>query len=243
MNAPGDGLVAGSGIGEILVSSRSLAEYRAMFALTDTDLGRRVLDCPAGTAGFAAEVNAAGGDVTACDRVYAAQPPGELARRSLAETDRGNRFVREHPELYRWTFFADPDAHHRSRGGAGARFAEDIRRHPHRYIAGCLPHLPFADEAFELVLSSHLLFSYADRLSFSFHREVIIELVRVSSAEVRVFPLVGMGDVGVYPHLGRLRAELGDRGVHTEIVDVDYEFQAGGDQMLVCRRGGSGPTG
>ncbi|MFD6454223.1 hypothetical protein ACFWF3_25915 [Nocardia sp. NPDC060220] len=36
------------GFGEILVSSRSLHEYRAMFALTDDDLGRRILDCRVG---------------------------------------------------------------------------------------------------------------------------------------------------------------------------------------------------
>ncbi|KQY32398.1 hypothetical protein ASD42_18635 [Nocardia sp. Root136] len=44
------------GFGEILVSSRSLGEYQAMFALTEDDLGRRILDCPGGAAGFAAEV-------------------------------------------------------------------------------------------------------------------------------------------------------------------------------------------
>lgn len=36
-----------SGIGAMLVSSRSLAEYRAMFALSNGDLAKRILDCPA----------------------------------------------------------------------------------------------------------------------------------------------------------------------------------------------------
>jgi hypothetical protein len=36
-------------IGEILISSRSLEEYRSMFDLSDDDLSRRILDCPAGS--------------------------------------------------------------------------------------------------------------------------------------------------------------------------------------------------
>ncbi|RZS41055.1 hypothetical protein EV193_103373 [Herbihabitans rhizosphaerae] len=42
-------------IGEMLVSPRSLAEYRGMFRLTDGDLAGRILDCPGGGAGFTAE--------------------------------------------------------------------------------------------------------------------------------------------------------------------------------------------
>ena len=41
-------------IGPYLVSARSAAEYRAMFALTDDDLRGRVLDCPGGGASFTA---------------------------------------------------------------------------------------------------------------------------------------------------------------------------------------------
>ncbi len=84
-----DGTVDTSGIGQMLVSSRSLAECRAMFALTKQDLAGSMLDCPAGAASFTAEVNAAGGDATACDPIYAAHSAGELATRSWEETDRG----------------------------------------------------------------------------------------------------------------------------------------------------------
>ena len=86
----------------------------------------------------------------------------------MSETERGNRYVRAHPEQYRWSFFSNPDEHLRSRAEAGARFAADLRAHPQRYIAGRLPVLPFPSASFELVLSSHLLFSYADRLHLGF---------------------------------------------------------------------------
>lgn len=233
--AGGSGVVPDSGIGEILVSSRSLSEYRAMFALTDHDLSRAILDCPAGCSSFVAEVNAAGGRATACDLIYATLDPEVLAARSPAETDRGNRYVRAHPEQYRWTFFADPDEHLISRHEAGLRFAADRRAHPERYVAGRLPRLPFPSRAFDLVLSSHLLFSYADRLDLADHRAMLLELMRVTAGELRVFPLVAMGSVP-YPDLDRLLDDLRGHGVVGKVTDVDYEFQAGGRQMLVCRR-------
>jgi SAM-dependent methyltransferase len=186
----------------MLVSSRSLAEYRAMFALTDSDLRRRILDCPGGTASFTAEVNDAGGDVTACDPIYAQHTPDELAALSVSETRRGNRYVRAHPQQYQWNFFPDPGVHLHVREAAGARFAAGMRRHPDRYIAGRLPGLPFAAVSFDLVLSSHLLFSYADRLDLAFHRAAIGELVRVAYGELRIFPPVAMGSAQPYPLLG-----------------------------------------
>lgn len=106
-------------------------------------------------------------------------------------------------------------------------------------MPGRLPDLPFADAAFDLVVSSHLLFSYADRLGFSFHREAILELVRVTRDELRTFPLVAMGSALLYPHLDQLLAQLHSHDIAGHVVDVDYEFQAGGNQMLVCRRAGS----
>ncbi|MGH3854360.1 MAG: methyltransferase domain-containing protein [Pseudonocardiaceae bacterium] len=222
-----------SGIGAVLVSARSLAEYRAMFALSDADLRRRLLDCPGGAASLTAEVNAAGGDAWACDPIYAHTSTEELATRARADTDRGNRYVRAHPEQYRWSFFADAGDHQRSRSAAITRCTADRRAHPERYVPGELPRLPFADHAFDVVVSSHLLFSYADRLDLAFHRDAIGELMRVTHDELRIFPLVPMG-AGGYPYLDQLLAQLASRGITTQLADLDYEFQAGGNQMLVC---------
>lgn len=130
-------------------------------------------------------------------------------------------------------FFADPDDHHRQRHAAVARFTADRRAHPERYVPGELPRLPFADNAFDLTLSSHLLFSYADRLDLAFHRDGILKLMRVTRDELRIFPLVAMGAVS-YPYLDQLLAQLADHGITTQVADVDYEFQTGGNRMLRC---------
>ncbi|MGB0437063.1 MAG: hypothetical protein ACPGIJ_08855 [Mycobacterium sp.] len=227
--------IPASGIGEVLLSSRSLDEYRAMFALTDTDLSRCILDCPGGASSATAEINAGGGDATAVDPVYRRSlTAAELSTLARAETDRGNAYVREHPEQYRWAFFDNAEHHHRSRSRAGQLFARDFHDHPDRYVPGELPRLPFPDGRFDLVLSSHLLFSYADRLTPTFHHHTIVELVRLACTEVRIFPLVAMGSIPY--QLDDLLATLRAQGIDSRIVPVDYEFQAGGNQMLVCRR-------
>ncbi|MFD4291923.1 methyltransferase domain-containing protein [Rhodococcus sp. NPDC058532] len=223
------------GIGEMLISSRSLDEYKAMFNLTERDLSRKILDCPGGAAGLTSAVNRLGGDVTACDMAYFDRKAEQLAGIVAAETCRGNRYIRANLEHYDWTFFADPDEHLRLRQHAVEEFAADITRNPHRYVAGRLPALPFPDASFDLVVSSHLLFSYSDRLDLTFHLEALTELMRVSRSEVRIFPLVASGSAALYPHLDTLLTDLRGRGVEGEVVEVEYRFQRGAHHMLVCR--------
>lgn len=218
----------------MLISCRSLAEYLGMFALTDSELRGRILDCPGGAAGFTAEAAALGCDATACDPIYAGAAPDDLAAHAHAETARANAYLRAHPDQYVWTFFAGPEHHRATRNAAALRFAESFRACPQRYVAGALPDLPFAAATFDLALCSHLLFSYADRLDEAFHLAALRELVRVAR-EVRVFPLVAMGSAAPLD-LDDLRCALAADGVDTEVRGVGYEFQRGGREMLVCRR-------
>ncbi len=85
-----------------------------------------------------------------------------------------------------------------------------------------------------MVLSSHLLFSYADDLDYAFHRESIIELARVATSEIRLFPLMPIGSSQRYPQLEMLLADLSVSGIEGRIVRVEYEFQVGANEMLVC---------
>ncbi|AUM20126.1 MULTISPECIES: methyltransferase domain-containing protein [Rhodococcus] len=224
-----------TGIGEMLISSRSLDEYRSMFHLTDEDLSRKILDCPGGAAGFTSAVNRLGGDVTACDRAYFDRDTEQLAVVAAAETERGNRYIRAHTEHFDWAFFADPDQHARVRRHAVQEFAADIRLNPRHYVAGRLPSLPFPDAAFDLVLSSHLLFSYSDRLDHTFHLDAIRELMRVARGDLRVFPLVASGSSVRYPRLDDLLTDLRNHDIAGEVVEVGYRFQRGAHHMLVCR--------
>jgi hypothetical protein len=71
-------------VGDYLISARSFDEYRAMFALTSSDLSGSVLDCPGGASSFTAMANRAGVSAIAADPVYA-QPRESLAVFVMAE--------------------------------------------------------------------------------------------------------------------------------------------------------------
>lgn len=221
------------GIGDLLLSARSLAEYRPMFDLNDDELSTlELLDCPGGAGSFGAEVRALGGTVVSVDPVYT-ESRDALVARAGADLERGNRYTASHAEHFVWRQFATPEAHAASRRVAIDRFGEDFGLGD-RYVASALPQLPFADDRFDLSLCSHLLFTYADRLDLGFHRRSILELVRVARDGARVFPLIDSRGTR-FERLDELRARLDADGVETTVVRVAYEFQRGGDEMLVCR--------
>ncbi|MET7767069.1 methyltransferase domain-containing protein [Nocardia sp. NPDC005366] len=229
MNPPPDS----DALGEFLVSARSLAEYRAIFALSDAELRhRRILDCPGGASSFTAEAGELGAHVTAADPIYA-RPATQLRSLALAETDRGREWANTHHDRYRWDWYGTPDQHHHIRSTAATTFGADIADHPQRYVAASLPFLPFPDNSFDLVLSSHLLFTYADRLDADFHLAALLELSRVAIGETRLYPLVDHLGEPQDELVARLRKELRDKGIDTSIRDADYEFHHGATALLI----------
>jgi hypothetical protein len=120
------------------------------------------------------------------------------------------------------------------RAGGGA-VRDRLRPDGRRYVAASLPRLPFGDGWFRLTLSSHLLFLYPEHLDVDGHVASLLELVRVTSGEVRVYPLVDT--VGrPYPRLDEVRAALADQGVDSELRTARCAWQPGGDRLLACWR-------
>ncbi|MGV9613168.1 hypothetical protein [Nocardia xishanensis] len=221
-------------LGEFLISARSLTEYRAIFELTDADLRGRILDCPGGAASFVAEAAELGAHVLAADPVYA-NPPAELRELARTETERGSAYAGSHHERYRWDFYGDPDRLQAIRLTAATRFGDDLLANPGHYIAAQLPVLPFPDNTFDLALSSHLLFTYADRLDADFHLAALLELARVTTGETRLYPLVDHSGQPQDDLIARLRKEVHDKGIPTELRPTHYEFHRGATEMLVLR--------
>ena len=81
-----------------------------------------------------------------------------------------------------------------------------------------------------LCVCSHLLFLYSEQLSFDFHLESTLELLRVAS-EVRIFPLLRL-DCKPSTYLEPIVRERTDRRFDIQIQQVNYEFQKGGNKML-----------
>ncbi|WP_166348374.1 hypothetical protein [Phytoactinopolyspora limicola] len=91
--------------------------------------------------------------------------------------------------------------------------------------------------SFDLVVCSHLLFTWADVLDEEWHLAALREMVRVARREVRVFPLVGQGTGDDVPFLAALMSRLGVDGYTTDVRTVPYVFQRGAAEMLVVGRG------
>jgi hypothetical protein len=223
-------------IDRIAFIGRTYDEYMKIFDLDESVLRLgKVLDCPAGASSFTAEANKKGVDVTASDIFY------DLAADVLME--KGKKDIQhvfekfnEASHLYVWKYYKDKKEVMLRRKKALELFSGDFPegRAKGRYIQAGLPHLPFADGEFTLVLSGHFLFLYHDRLDPGFHRACLKELVRVCSGEVRIFPLSGL-DTRPYPYMDDVLSYLRYEGVKTEIVNVPFEFQKGANQMLKLR--------
>lgn len=216
---------------EVIPLGRTLREYELMFALTEADKQRKILGCGDGPASFNAEWTGLGGSVLSVDPVYEFSG-AQIKERFDAVIDEIIENVAKTPERWVWEFQQNPHGLRLNREAAMNRFLADYEagKAEGRYVVGELPTLPFADGAFDLALCSHLLFLYAHLLPLEFHLMSLLELSRVAT-EVRVFPLLDMmGNPSEY--LDTLQLALEHAGIETEIVQVKYEFQKGGNQML-----------
>jgi hypothetical protein len=214
----------------MLITSRAAVEYRAMFDLTAGELAAvSVLDCCAGGSSLTAETP---GRAVAVDPAYALGFAG-LADRIRAALADGDRMIDENSDRFEWSWYGAPQRRAALRTAAAETFLTDVVARPGRYLAGALPRLPLADDSVDLVLSSHLLFTWSNQLDAEWHRRALDDLVRVARREVRVYPLVVQGSGAPVPFLDTVRAELHAAGHRTELAPVPYRFQRGAEHMLL----------
>lgn len=215
---------------------RTMAEYVAMFNLTEADRAGRLLGAGDGPASFNAQATTAGGRVVSFDPVYAFTG-AEIRGRFDAVVDNIIAQVKATPEDWVWRNHAGPDALRARRVEALELFLADYDAGlaAGRYLNAELPTLPFADQSFALALCSHFLFLYSLHFDAEFHVRAIAELLRVAR-EVRVFPLLTLAREPS-PHLDAVLAWCASRGFVARVEKTGYELQKGGNEMLrICRQ-------
>ena len=227
----------GLDIDRIAFFGRTYAEYLDIFGLDEAVLGQgRILDCPGGASSFALEAARKGYGVTACDILYdrSATELFERGKKDIAHVFENFDGV---SHLYSWDYYRSKQQVMTLRNKALEMFVDDFSccSVEGRFITAGLPLLPFLDGMFSLVLSAHFLFLYGDRLDLDFHKACLVELVRVCSGEVRIFPLVGL-DAKPYPYMDEIPHFLAVKGIRTDIVKVPFEFQRGSDRMMRLSR-------
>ena len=211
---------------------RNLDEYMAMFALTDNDLDKNILGCADGPASFNAELTQKGERCTSVDPVY--QFSSRQIRKRIDETRKKIMVQLEKNQAdYLWSYYQTPEKLLEIRLNAMHTFLEDfeIGKVEGRYIVGALPALPFADHSFDLIVSSYCLFTYSNHLGLDFHVQSVLDMCRVGD-EVRIFPLLQM-DGKKSPYVDPVLATLTEKNIRYSIEQVPYEFQKGGNQMLL----------
>lgn len=229
----GQGAGMSFSLDRIVPWGRSFEEYVAMFALDREDLGKRILGCGDGPAGFNATLSKSGGSVLSVDPLY--RFPAEAIARRIDET----RAIvleqtRRNAHEFVWSHIRSVAELDRIRMATMAEFLADYPQggQEGRYLAAALPSLPLA-AVFDLALCSHLLFLYSAHLDLDFHLRSLRELCRIAP-EVRVFPILELGAVRSR-HVDAVVATLADEGYAVGIEKVDYEFQKGGNEMLRLR--------
>lgn len=219
----------------IVFIGRTFEEYLDMFSLSEEELqGKKILDCPAGACSFTAVGNKLGLDVTACDIAY--YHSGEdLKNKGLQDIEHAMEHMQKAKSNYKWDYFDNIEGLKNRRLSALQDCTNDMREYNGRYIPVTLPSLPFKNAEFDMLLSAHFLFMYADRLDYQFHIETLNELLRVSKEEIRIFPLVDL-EGKRYEHLDKIISYLANIGCTVEEVKVPYEFQINANSMLKVKK-------
>ncbi|MEH2252474.1 class I SAM-dependent methyltransferase [Nostoc sp.] len=212
----------------VLFFGRTLSEYIKIFDL-DLSLwkGSKILDCAAEPASFVAEANKLGIHAVGCDPLYA-KDLELLIEQGRFDLERNIKFLSGFGDSISNNFYPSIDVRKEYTTLALDKFIEDYPKgvEENRYIAAELPKLPFDTESFDLVLSSHLLFSYSkiiNKLDYQFHLDSILELFRVSKREVKIYPIQGSKNV-LNEYVENLLIDLKKQGIIAELVPLSYKF-------------------
>lgn len=235
----------------VVFIGRTLSEYMWMFNLDPSQLrDLRILDCPSGASSFVAE--ASGGHqvrkVVGCDLLYGNNNPKALEKRGKEDLEYMLERLSQVPDFYDWTLYTSVEDLRRARSASLRRFISDYEskqdfvngnKKNDGYIHAELPKLPFDDKSFDLVLSSNFLFYYHNMLDYSFHLDSILELLRVTSKELRIFP-VQKPDSNLPEYFDRLMESISghmQEKVSFRVEKARYEFRRGVNKVLIMSRG------
>jgi hypothetical protein len=218
---------------EVVPWGRSFEEYCRMFDFSADDLNKKICGCGDGPASFNAICTSKGGTVVSVDPVYCLTK-AQMVERIRATYETVLDQTRKNQDKFVWSRIKSLDDLGEVRMKAMNEFLADYEpgKESGRYREESLPKLSFPDNSFDIVLSAHFLFFYSDNLTYEFHRESIFELLRIAP-EARIFPVVDL-NAKKSGYLERIMRELHE--FHFEIKKVDYEFQVGGNELMIVTR-------
>lgn len=213
-----------------------------MFNLNPGQLkGKRVLDCASGPSSFAAEANLYDIEVTSCDPMYSTDGHA-LASIWKDHVDQVGERKAVVGHLFDDNALSEQFQQRKKKSRDYFLRDYEINASNGRYVYGELPNLPFSDKSFDLSLCANFLFLYTsletggmlleDRFNFEFHRKALLELIRVTSGEVKVYPIKGPHKVHFHHYIGDLLKDDHFRDVELLIEPVTYRDIRDAHEML-----------
>ncbi len=215
---------------DLVLWAHSLDDYKEMFALTESELDKPIVDCASGCSSFNAQMYAKGRQIVSCDPIYDLPLPA-LRQRVYQALSLMHQQIREQPEGFLWHRVGSLAALEKKHQEIAEQFLADfsIGHQQGRYQAESVTALSFIDHQFKLALCAHFLFGVPE-LSLEFHIQAIQEMCRVAS-ELRIFPLLGP-DGEISSLLGPVMLTLQQKNYGVEVKQVPYHFQKNGNAML-----------
>ena len=233
----------------VVFIGRSFSEYMWMFNLDLSNFrDLKILDCPSGASSFVAEAFSEYKvkKVVGCDLMYD-NSSSIIEKKGRDDLEYMVNRLSKVPDFYDWNMYSNIKELRKARALSLKKFisdyatkelANDQPKKYERYVKAILPRLPFDDKSFDLVLSSNFLFYYHNMFDYDFHHDSILEMLRVTSKEVRIFP-VQKPDAKIPEYLDTLMESINERmrrKVSFRIEKVKYEFRNGVNKMLVINR-------
>jgi len=185
----------------------------------------------AGVSSFCAEAHEKNYTVIAADPIYALPSP-VLAQRCQADLINILSQLPKVMDNYQWQFYKNLDGLKACREKAYKTFLQDFVNNPTHYIAESLPKLSFQNDELTLSLVSYFLFLYEGMFDYAFHRDSIVELSRVTSGELRIYPLIDYNGTRSR-YLDKLLNDDSCHHLDFEIRKVDFEFLNNANEMLI----------
>lgn len=213
---------------------RTLKEYQQMFMLSQEDLDKKIISFGDGPASFNAEMNVLGRKIISIDPIY--EFTAEQVKKRIDETSlEVIKQMHENENSFVWNVIRSVDHLQKIRMDAMQVFLLDFEKglQEKRYVADALPNrTSFENDAFQLGLSSHFLLLY-EQLGLDFHVAALEEMLRLCN-EIRIFPVLTLN--AKRPVFFNDLIDVLNKNYNTYIEMVAYEFQKGGNEMLVIKR-------
>lgn len=220
---------------DIIPLGRRASEYKAMFNLENIKQDIKILDCGGGPSSFNFEMNKQKISVTSIDPLYQFSTI-QISKRIDETFENMMTQLSNNKDKFIWSHFSTAEDVRKTRQTAMQMFLKDYEngKTEKRYIHAQLPVLPFEDKVFDIALCSHLLFLYSDNLSYEFHIESIIDMLRVAK-EVRIFPVVDLNS-NESPYLKNIIDFFKLNNYDIKLQKVKYEFQKNANKMLIIKK-------